>query len=72
MTAYGIFDPPTAETPDQSRPIFSMISNSQSSNAERKVPAARLEFTPEDNELLIDLKEEKKLSCEQIAELYPG
>jgi hypothetical protein len=40
-------------------------------------PAARprgpkLKFTPEDDQLLIDLKENKSLTWKQIAEFFPG
>jgi hypothetical protein len=40
-------------------------------------PAARprgpkLKFTPEDDQLLIDLKEHKNLTWKQIADFFPG
>lgn len=41
------------------------------------LPAARprgpkLKFTPEDDQLLVDLKENKSLTWKQIAEFFPG
>lgn len=41
------------------------------------MPAARprgpkLKFTPEDDQLLVDLKEKKNLTWKQIADFFPG
>ena len=32
----------------------------------------KLKFTPEDDQLLVDLKENKSLTWKQIAEFFPG
>jgi hypothetical protein len=38
----------------------------------RKPRGPKLKFTPEDDRLLVDLKENKSLSWKQIAEFFPG